>query len=299
MGQALMAALVGLMSMLLTAPSSLAADPIRVQPRIVDAAGTSFAYDIVGSGPLLLMLNGTASPMNEWDPALLLALAVNHRVIVVDYPGIGLSGKAPGRWDFDAAAGWFAQFLDVVAPGKRVDVLGWSMGGFIAQRLAIEYPGQVRRLVLAATNPGGSTSILGPEWVQEADSSGGLGSYLLTNYPRGQRDAGRRFIARVKEAVARGDYPDEVIPSATRRAMVRAEDPWLRSNVNTRQLSLISAPALVITGAADVVTPPGNSRRIAAAIPGAHLVLVPGAGHSFLFQRPAATARIITQFLKG
>lgn len=265
--------------------------------RKVKVTGTTIAYAELGTGDPLVLLNGTASPMNEWDPLLLQSLATHHRVIVLDYPGLGLSGPAPTRWTFPHAADWIAEFLDVVAPGEAVDVLGWSMGGFIAQQLAQRHPDHVDHLILAATNPGGDAAVLGPDWVQQADSDGDLSDYLITNYPPGRRAAGQRFLDRLDAAVASGAYPEETVPSGTARGMVRAEDPWLRSNANHRGLRSIAAPTLVITGRDDVITPPANSRRIARAIPGAGLLLVPDAGHSFLFQEPRRTARTIHAFL--
>ena len=251
----------------------------------------------MGEGPLVVLLNGTASPMSEWDPALLGALADGHRVVVFDYPGLGVSGPAPGPWTFDRAATWTSDLIDELSPGQPVDVIGWSMGGFIAQRLAARHPRQVRRLVLAATNPGGSAAVLGPAWVQEADSDGDVDEYLRSNYPPGARSAGRAFLARVESAVDSGAYPRVVVPARTTRAMVRAEDPWLRSDANADALSRIVAPTLVITGELDQITPAVNSRRIAQRMPNATLTLLPGAGHSFLFQRPRDTARRITAFL--
>lgn len=274
-----------------------AADVVRLDPQRVQAADTTIAYAELGDGPTLLLLNGTASPMNEWDPALLGALARQHHVVVLDYPGLGLSGSAPSTWTFPRAADWVSDFLDVIAPGESVDVLGWSMGGFIAQQLAQRHPEQVRRLILAATNPGGDAAVLGPDWVQEADSEGDLAAYLITNYPPGRRAAGQRFLDRLDVALASGAYPEEAVPARTARAMVRAEDPWLRSNANLDGLRSVTVPTLVITGAKDVITPPVNSRRIARSIPGARLLLVPDAGHSFLFQQPHRTARTIDAFL--
>lgn len=270
---------------------------VTLTPTVVAVSGTTIAYAELGEGPPLLLLNGTASPMSEWDPALLGALAENHRVIVLDYPGLGLSGPAPSRWTFEDGADWISAFIDAVSPGKPVDVFGWSMGGFIAQRLAVQHARQVRRLVLASTNPGGDAAVLGPAWVQRADSRGTVADYLKSNYPAGKRDLGRDFIRRLDTAVGTRRYPDELVPRRTVKAMVGAEDPWLRSNTNMLQLSRIVAPTLVITGAQDVITPPANIRRIANRIPGAKLTLIPDAGHSFLFQDPDRIARVINTFL--
>lgn len=280
-----------------TPSEAAAADPPHLHAATAPAAGTTFAWAALGEGPTLLLLNGTASPMNEWDPLLLTELARERRVIVLDYPGLGLSGPAPAPWRFPPAADWIAAFLADVVGDEPVDVLGWSMGGFIAQQLALRHPDRVGSLILASTNPGGDAAVLGPAWVQEADSTGGERDYLLTNYPRGGRSAGRAFLDRLDEAVSSGAYPRETVPVRTARAMVSAEDPWLRSNANLRALPSITQPTLVITGAEDVITPAINSRRIAARIPGSRLVLVPQSGHSFLFQRPRATARLVLDFL--
>jgi len=285
------------------APPTTAADApswrsVRLSVQTARVAGTTIAWAELGSGSPLLLLNGTASPMNEWDPAFLAGLAAQHRVIVFDYPGLGDSGRAPSTWNFDSASDWVSDFMALVAPGSAIDVLGWSMGGFIAQRLAVRHPANVRALVLAATNPGGSQAVLGPQWVQDIDSSSSSDAdYLRTNYPASGRAAGKRFLDRLNAAVDSGAYPEVDTPDATLEAMVAAEDPWLSSDVNLRDLRTITKPTLVITGRQDLITPALNSTRIAAAIPGARLILVPGAGHSFVFQQPASVTAMINAFL--
>jgi|AntAceMinimDraft_13_1070369.scaffolds.fasta_scaffold00874_6 pimeloyl-ACP methyl ester carboxylesterase len=274
---------------------------VALDVRYAQAAGTSFAWADVGAGRPLLLLNGTGSPMAEWDPALLAGLAQDdHRVVVFDYPGLGLSGPAPSRITFSAIADWTADLISVLGLGTP-DVLGWSMGGFVAQQLAIRHPDSVGRLVLAGTNAGGPSAVLGPTWVQQADSNsdGSMQSYLITNYPRtncAQR-AGREFVRRLTTAVNSDRYPKESTPARTYNAMVEAEDPWLESSANVRALTDISVPTLVITGNKDVITPPANSRIIARAIRGARLILLPRSGHSFLFQKPALVARTVLDFL--
>ena len=285
------------------APQAAATDSpswrsVRLNVQIARVAGTTIAWAEVGAGSPLVLLNGTASPMNEWDPAFLVGLAAQHRVIVFDYPGLGDSGRAPSAWNFDAASDWVSEFLSQVSPSSPVDVLGWSMGGFIAQRLVVRHPTNVRALVLAATNPGGSQAVLGPQWVQDIDSSSSSDAdYLRTNYPASGRAAGKRFLDRLNAAVDSGAYPEVDTPDATLEAMVAAEDPWLASDVNLRDLRTITKQTLVITGRQDLITPALNSARIAAAIPSARLVLVPGAGHSFVFQQPASVTAMINAFL--
>ena len=285
-------ALLAAAAVLATAPASaMPASDVQLRPTLTRVAGMTFAWASIGSGPPLVLLNGTASPMSEWDPALLGALAVQRRVIVFDYPGLGQSGPAPDSWTFDHAADWINDWLRVIEPAAPVDVLGWSMGGFIAQRLAVQHPERIRRLVLAATNPGGDATVLGPRWAQDADSSGSLAGYLSTNYPPSGRAAGKRFLTRLESALSSGRYPDVEVPAKTRRAMVRAEDPWLRSDTNLAELGTVTLPTLVITGRTDVITPVANSRVLARAIPGARLVLRAGADTRFSSSDPFGRPR--------
>ncbi|NQU37171.1 MAG: alpha/beta hydrolase, partial [Actinobacteria bacterium] len=273
---------------------------VHLDVRNTPVAGTSIAWATVGSPSAsvrpLLMLNGTGSPMAEWDPALLAQLASSRQVIVLDYPGLGESGRNPGAMSFRSLADTTAAFIQAIGLDS-VDILGWSMGGFVAQELLRSHSQLVGRAVLAGTNPGGPKTKLGPRWVQEADSDpgAGIGTYLKTNYPdtrRAQRK-GRAFVKRLTKSVNSGRYPNESVPAKTYRQMVRAEGPWLRSKRNSRQLRTVSTRVLVITGKQDLITPRANSRRIAKLLPNAKLKLVAGSGHSFLFQKPERVGKQI------
>lgn len=277
---------------------------VRLDVRRTAVAGTTIAWASVGSPtdsrrPLVL-LNGTGSPMSEWDPALLAGLASSRQVIVFDYPGLGASGANPGPMTFRSLADTTAAFTAAIGLNS-VDVLGWSMGGFVAQELLRAYPQLIGRAVLAGTNPGGPKTTLGPAWVQKADSDPGAGisTYLRTNYPntRNAQRKGRAFIKRLTKSVNSGRYPNSSVPAKTYRQMVKAEDAWLRSKRNSRQLRAVSQRVLVTTGTRDLITPAANSRRLAKLLPNAKLTLVAGSGHSFLFQQPERVAKRISRFL--
>jgi len=236
--------------------------------------------------------------MNEWDPAFLAGLSLTNRVIVFDYPGLGDSGPSPGPWKFNIASDWISEFAEKVSPGLPVNVLGWSMGGFIAQQMVIRHPKNVNALILAATNPGSSQAVLGPLWVQKIDSnSSSDADYLRTNYPRAGIAAGKRFLSRLTAAMNSGAYQPSDTPTKTLNAMVAAEDPWLHSNANIQALHAVTIPALVLAGAQDVITPRANSSTIASRIPGARLVVFPEGGHSFLFQLPEKVSTTVNTFL--
>jgi pimeloyl-ACP methyl ester carboxylesterase len=273
---------------------------VALDQRFVDVAGVRTAYAQLGpdSAIPLLLLNGTGSPMSQWDPALLDSLALSRRVVVYDYPGLGASAPVSGRLTFDRLADHASALLAVLGY-EQADVLGWSMGGFVAQRLVARDPDRVHALVLAGTNPGGPRTVLGPEWVQDQDSDPDASArgYVRTNYPAGARDRGWASVRRVNAAIESGRYPPDRVPARTFDAMVAAEGPWLASGANLVDLRSVAVPTLVITGTRDVVTPPANSRLIASTVPGSRLRLVAGAGHAFLFQDPSGTARLLAGFL--
>jgi pimeloyl-ACP methyl ester carboxylesterase len=244
---------------------------------------------------------GTGSTMAEWDPALLRLLARERRLIAFDYPGVGRSAPWRGRrMSFAGLADVTARFM-AAAGVTGADVLGWSMGGFVAQQLAVRHPGSVRRLVLAGTNPGGSAAVLGAPADQRLDSDPDPSdaAVLPVLYPRTAtgRAEGRAFLRRLERASASGEIPDDFrVPAATVRAQVAAEGPWLRSGANAAALTRLRRPTLVTAGARDVVVPPANGRRLARLIPGARLRVLPG-GHAFPFGDRVRFARAVDRFL--
>jgi pimeloyl-ACP methyl ester carboxylesterase len=281
--------------------AALAATPaaaFRAQVQRTAVDGTRIAWYERGSGPPLVLLTGTGSTMSEWDPALLRLLCRDHRLLLLDYPGVGWSGPWRGPRSFDGLAASVSRWMGAIEV-PRADVLGWSMGGFVAQRLAIEYPGRVRRLVLAGTNPGGERAVLGTRRAQEIDSEPDppLADILRELYPPHRQAAGRAFLRRLELASGSGEVPNDFhVATATTDAQVAAEDPWLRSGRNFRQLGSLAAPTLATAGREDPVVPPLNLRRIAARVPDGRLRVFAGA-HAFLFQQDGAFARVIDAFL--
>jgi pimeloyl-ACP methyl ester carboxylesterase len=260
-------------------------------------ADTRVAWYERGQGPPLVMLMGTGSTMAEWDPALLRLLARERRLILLDYPGVGLSGRWRGD-SFDSLADTVAGLMEAIGV-PEADVLGWSMGGFVAQRLAVDHPERVSHLILAGTNPGGRETVLGSPEAQEIDSEPNPSDRQILRelYPPNRQAEGRHFLRRLVRASRSREIPDDFDVSATTNdAQVAAEDPWLRSDRNYRQLAGLGAPTLAAAGRRDPVVPPVNLRRIAARVPSARLAVFPGA-HAFLFQERRSFARAVDEFL--
>ena len=273
------------------------AQPFRAHLHVTPVGKTRIAWYERGQGSPLVMLTGTGSTMAEWDPALLQLLARRRRLILFDYPGVGQSGPWRGR-SFDSLADATSGLMTAIQL-PRADVLGWSMGGFVAQRLAIDHPQRVSHLVLAGTNPGGSRTVLGTPKVQAIDSEPDPpeADILRELYPPDRQAEGRRFLHRLELAGQSGEIPDDFhVSTATIHRQVAAEGPWLRSNSNYRRLATISMPTLATAGARDPVVPPINLRRIAARIPRAKLDVFPGA-HAFLFQARRRFTLAVDHFL--
>ena len=263
-----------------------------------EAGGTRIAWYERGRGQALVMLMGTGSTMSEWDPALLRLLARGQRLILFDYPGIGLSGPWRGPRTFDSLADSTAALMDAIGV-ERANVLGWSMGGFVAQRLAVDHPERVRHLILAGTNPGGRQAVLGTRAAQAIDSDPDPSDAEILHelYPPDDQAEGRRFLRRLVTASRSGEIPDDFhVPARTTVAQVAAEDPWLRSDRNYRELAGIGAPTLAAAGREDPVVPPVNLQRIAARIPGAALRTFPGA-HAFPFSDRDAFTRAVEELV--
>ncbi|MBJ7518446.1 MAG: alpha/beta hydrolase [Solirubrobacteraceae bacterium] len=293
--------LLALVAVLALAPPAAApAAPFQAKVRIANADGEKIAWYDRGSGPPLVLAIGTGSTMAEWDPALLALLARERRVIVFDYPGVGRSSKLRGSVTFAGLADTTDAFIRAIGL-EEADVLGWSMGGFVAQQLAIRHPERVRRLVLAGTNPGGDQAVLGDDDDQETDSDPDPSeeAVLRVLYPRTKagRAEGRAFLRRLEDASESGEIPDDFeVPASTVRKQVAAEDPWLRSNANADALKRLRVPTLVTGGNLDPVVPPINARRLDALIPGAQLRLFADS-HAFLFSERARFAPAVLDFL--
>ncbi len=247
-------------------------------------------YREVGSGPPLVLIMGYAGTMETWEPQLVDTLALRNRVVVFDNAGIGGTKALPSPLTVDAMANQTSALISALGLG-RADVLGWSMGGMIAQALAVLHPGQVRRLVLCATFPGEGTVI--PPQAKINDLTNGNGLSVL--FPADQPMAAAAFAAGAES------YADaEAASAGVIAAQGSAALSWFHGTDGAgRKTSEITAPTLVADGTEDQLDAVSNSRAIARLIPGAKLELYPDAGHGFLFQEGTPFAVAVEAFLSG
>ena len=269
--------------------------------RHVRVSDISVGYRTIGSGRPLVLITGYSATLYVWDPGLLTRLAEHRRVIVFDNRGVLTTTRGRGRLTIQRMADDTAGLIRALGY-RRADVLGWSMGGTIAQELALRHPGRVRRLVLAATDPGSSRAIQPTSPLARRilnDPNPTIQELLQAIFPRTKQAAANAYVRRLLlwPGVQPSDF--NASPEITREQTVAEGRLWLcRTCGAYGRLPDLRAPTLVADGRRDILEPPGNSRIIARRIPRARLTLYGAAGHAFLFQRRADFATRVNSFLE-
>lgn len=253
-------------------------------------ATIAWTEDGPDTGIPLVLFQRFRGTMDDWDPAFIAEIAKDRRVIRFDNAGIGRStGEVPG-----SIAGIAAVAAEFVAQFGPVDVLGWSLGGVVAQEMTLQAPHLVRRLIVAGSSPGGITDgpqahPRVPQVMTRATNSNE--DFLFLFYPETEAAtaSGRASLARI-QAQARGP---EVSAQAF-MAQVQAISTWPGVIHRASEFRL---PLLVANGAHDVMLPAYRSYVLSQQAPDAKLVLYPDAGHAFLFQHIPDFAAEIDRFL--
>ena len=271
------------------------------ETRLADAAGIEFAYRRFGRapGPPLVMLQHFRGNMDNWDPALTDALASEREVILVDYPGAGSSTGHPHSSIAEMARAMIA-FLTALGI-DRIDLLGFSIGGFVAQEMALVRPTLVRRLVLAATGPKGAPGMHG--WREDiAAAARGESNpqnllYIMFAHTDTSQRKGREFLGRFLERQNDRDAPTS---DAARDAQYDAIVEWgIPDHAALQRLTAIASPTLIVQGDTDLMIPTRLSHLMAGLVPDAEIRIYPDAAHGFLFQYPADVAARVNTFLAG
>ncbi len=273
-----------------TSSASIVTAPVNVAHTTRGDVG----YRSLGRGPVLVLVMGYAGTMETWDPHFVDMLARHFRVIVFDNAGIGKTSGGARIRSIDAMADQASALLTSLRVG-RVDVLGWSMGGLIAQALTVRHAAQVRRLVLCATFPGGGDAVAPSQKDVAALTGSDPQAAMAELYPADQVLAGQALSGSLAAYRAPSRVPAAV--AAAQRSAVRAwflgRDPAGREAVH------ITAPTLIADGQRDRLVAPANDQALAHSISGSRMLLFPDAGHAFLFQEGMAFLRPVEVFLLG
>jgi pimeloyl-ACP methyl ester carboxylesterase len=271
-------------------PRSITDAPIRT----VQAGQGKIGYRSVGEGRPLVLVMGLAGTMDAWPPGFVDALAARRRVITFDNEGIRHTTLGAGTLTIRRMADDAASLIRALRL-RRADVLGWSMGGMIAQSLARRHPRLVRRLVLCATAPGdGRATPPAADVITQLVA--GTANALQLLFPPGHDSAGRAYIkATTSYPNAAPGGPPEIVSAQT-----AATATWLGGgDPSGRPLRRLRLPVLVGGGALDRLLPVANQRYLARALPNATLRVYRDAAHGFLFQHRRAFLRQIQRFLRS
>jgi pimeloyl-ACP methyl ester carboxylesterase len=269
--------------------------------RFATVNGMQFAYRRFGNpvGTPVVLLQHFMGNLDNYDPAITDCLAARREVILTDNAGVGLSTGAAadtvGGMARDAAS-----LIDALAL-ERVDLFGFSMGGYVAQQIAVDRPDLVRRLILVGTGPRGGEGMAqlapdtAPLFGKMYDPQDLMWLPIFFSPSDASQSAGRRFLERIR---ARTEDRDRHVSDATVAAHGAAARKWGAASAesfgylkNTRQ------PVLVVNGSNDIVVPTINSYILQQNLPNAELILFPDSNHGSHFQFTDVFNRYLTDFV--
>ena len=269
------------------------------ETELVRVDGVSFAYRRFGrpAGFPLVLLQHFRGNLDNWDPALTDALAAEREIVLVDYPGVGSSTGMPGS-SIAETTGRMIAFVAALGL-DRIDLLGFSIGGFVAQEIALVRPTLVRRLILAATGPKGAPGMHG--WREDIAAAARGESkpenllYIMFAHTDTSQARGKEFVGRFLERQENRDAPTS---DAARDAQYDAICEWgIPDHSALQRLTGIESPTLIVQGDNDLMIPTKLSHLMAGLIPDARIRIYPDAAHGFLFQYPAEVATDVSAFL--
>ena len=249
-------------------------------------------YERSGSGEPLLLIMGMSGTHLSWGDPFLDALRRDFEIVIYDHRGIGKSSRAEPPYTIGDLAEDAAGLLDELG-WERPHVAGISMGGMVAQELALRHPERVRTLTLGCTYAGGPGASLSPESTLQR---------LQASWMAADREVALRTMWEVN--VAPGFAADDdryadfrrralEVPAALPSIMAQAQACAMHDT--SGRLGQIAAPTLVIHGTADEMLPVANAKLIADAIPGARLEVFDGVGHLFFWEDPERSAALVRE----
>ncbi|MBL0094811.1 MAG: alpha/beta hydrolase [Piscinibacter sp.] len=275
-----------------TAQSQPATDPKSgvtwktVPTQTISAGGVDFKYRELGKhngGTPVVFLTHLAAVLDNWDPRVIDGIAAKHHVIAFDNRGIGASSGSPAT-SVEQMADDAITFIK--AKGlQQVDLLGFSLGGMVAQEIVLKEPQLVRKMVLAGTGPAGGEGISTVAGVTFLDILRGFFTgqdakqfLFFTRTPNG-KEAGKAFLARLQE---RTEDRDKDISVSAFLAQLEALRTW--GGKAPADLSVVKQPVLVVNGDDDRMVPTVNTHDLARRLSNSQLIIYPDAGHGGLFQ---------------
>jgi pimeloyl-ACP methyl ester carboxylesterase len=269
--------------------------------RVAAGNGIEYAYRDLGAGDVpLVLLQHFRGNLDNWDPALIDALAADRRVVTFDNVGVGATtGRTPNT--IEAMAQDAIAFLEAME-FQQVDLLGFSIGSFVAQEIALIRPGLLRRLVLASAAPQGAAGmhgwapeVIGAVGAPETSPEGYIPVFFAptdTSRGAGRQAAGRIFGGRTSDR-------DEPTTWQTRQAQYDAVCTWgIPDHALLQRIAAIELPVFVANGDSDPMILPRYSHLLAGLLPDARVKIYPDSAHGLLFQHHGEFAADVDAFLE-
>ena len=262
---------------------------------IADIENLKIYYEIIGQGQPLVMIRGVGSNVDHWYEQVP-ALSKKYQLLVFDNRGIARSSDPGGSLSIKDMAADTVALMEAVGI-KKAHILGYSMGGMIAQELALAYPEKINGLVLVATDCGISLRIKArPEYSGLFTEMIRLGTTEAKTAAAGCLFAKRTFESR-PDIIER--YAEVSLRFPAPQKMLEKQWEAITRHDACDQLQNITAPTLVITGSEDVLIPPENSKVLAEQIPHAQVRFIDGGGHLFVVEQPQEFNDTVLDFLDG
>ena len=271
----------------------------NVKTQTINVDGTDFYYRKLSkdnSGVPVIFLNHLAATMDNCDPRIMDGIASQHQVICFDNRGAGATkGKTPitvAEMAKDARA-----FIHALGY-EKVDLIGFSLGGFISQEILIQEPQLIRKAILAGTGPAGGEGIKNVTGITYLDIMRGLFSfkdaktYLFFNRNKNGKKSAKEFLGRIQE---RKEYRDKSMGIGNFQRQLKAIHAWGLQKL--QDLSVIKQPVLVVNGDNDRMVPSSNTHDLAKRIPNSEIIIYKDAGHGGIFQYHDDFVKSVLAFL--
>lgn len=290
------------------------ADLLNIPAKKVHVGDIDIGYKMLGKGEPFILFNGASDNMNAWDKAFLKGLSSDHTVIVFDQRGIGNTTVGSKPYTYQQLADDAAGLLDALKIPKA-DVMGYSLGSYLAQQLTITYPDKVTSLILVGSSCGGKDHTSKPPEFIKLQSQ--VVNKSLNNVPISQDEIKSLVVASlgsgwIKIHPESVNIPENIttlqqlkpgLPPEIANNQINVGKHW-EDNPNWSgtcdDLAKIAKPTLIITGTDDnAYQPHVNSLKIVEKIPGAWLVQVKDAGHAVMDQYPDEIGNIVNTFLSN
>lgn len=271
--------------------------------QLAELGNITIGYRTLGEGPLLILTNGAFTNMHSWDPDLLKKLSKNFQVLIFDYPGIGYSTYQQMPFSAETIVGCLYNFIDQLKL-KPIAIVGYSMGGLIAQKFAVKYPNKLKALVLISTTCGGCEATwCGAQTLQKIER-------VAAKKISGEEQLDRMLsVMFTPESLPRfAIRTKKILTSAAIEGLVSNEmqqkereiiERWRTDDELAKQIVKLKLPVLIIAGKRDEMVPFANAELLAKKFSQAKLIAYDDAGHGVMYQYPLDVADSIKEFLSG